>query len=152
MQPYQTILVAVDFSDHSDLALQRAQQLAALYQADLKVVHIAEVPSFPVLEDIAVTGLPAIWDDEVKGKVEQVGMARLKKMAQQVGIDEASCHLVVGVPRYEIVEYAEQLGADLIVLGRRGLSGIQALIGSTADSVLHHAKCDVLAVNLEKKT
>lgn len=148
MHHYQTILVAIDFSDHSEIALQRARQIAQFYQAELAVVHVCEIPTYPVLEDVAITGMPGIWDEQMGEKVYKAATERLQKMAEKQGIDLAQCLVISGIPRVDIVEHAKRINADLIVMGRRGLSGIQRLIGSTTDTVSHNAPCDVLAVNL----
>jgi universal stress protein A len=151
MQPYQTILVAVDFSAPSQQALVRAKQLADCYGAELHVLHVTEVPTYPVLEDIAITGLPGIWSDDIAGKVMSAATQRLHKMAEAAEVDKAACQVVVGIAKQDIILQAQALNADLIVLGRHGTSLIQKLIGSTTDSIIHHAPCDVLAVNLEEK-
>jgi len=54
----------------------------------------------------------------------------------------------IGVPKREIVRIAGEQGADLIVIGSHGRHGLQLLLGSTANGVLHLAKCDVLAVRV----
>ncbi|UQB41266.1 universal stress protein [Thiomicrospira microaerophila] len=148
MQHYQNILAAVDFSAHSQQALVRAKEMAELHSAKLKVIHVTELPSYPVLEDIAITGLPGIWGDDLADKLHQVSQTKLNKLVQAVGIDPICCEVVVGIAKQDIVKQAELVNADLIIIGRRGLSVIQRLIGSTADAVLHQAHCDVLAVNL----
>ena len=56
--------------------------------------------------------------------------------------------MVWGVPGQEIVRIAEQEHIDLIVVGSHGRHGLALLLGSTANSVLHHAGCDVMAVRL----
>jgi len=57
----------------------------------------------------------------------------------------------MGVPDEEIVVLAEELGADLVVLGSRGLGGMRrTLIGSVSDSVVRHAHCPVLVVRHEE--
>lgn len=54
----------------------------------------------------------------------------------------------MGSPKLEIVRVAEERQVDLIVVGSHGRHGLALLLGSTANGVLHHAKCDVLAVRL----
>ncbi|MDN5937003.1 MAG: universal stress protein, partial [Nitrosospira sp.] len=57
-----------------------------------------------------------------------------------------------GVPEREIVRIAEEERVDLIVVGSHGRHGLALLLGSTANSVLHHAKCDVMAIRLQDET
>jgi universal stress protein A len=53
-----------------------------------------------------------------------------------------------GAPKQEIVRVADDEKAELIVIGSHGRHGLQLLLGSTANGVLHLAKCDVLAVRV----
>lgn len=150
MHNYKTILVAIDFSQHSGQALQRAKQIAQIYDAELHVIHVTEIPTYPVLEDIAITGMPGIWDDELGDKLYNAAQDRLKSLVLKEGIEPTSCLVLTGIPRVEVIAKAQQINADLIVIGRRGISGLQRLIGSTADAILHEAACDVLAVKIEE--
>ena len=61
-------------------------------------------------------------------------------------------HLVVGRPESEIHHVAEEIGADLIVVGSHGRHGLALLMGSTANGVLHGSKCDVLAVRVPESS
>ena len=58
--------------------------------------------------------------------------------------------LLWGIPKQEIINVAEQQQVDLIVVGSHGRHGLALLLGSTANSILHTAKCDVLAVRLKE--
>jgi universal stress protein A len=150
MHNYRNLLVAVDFSNHSEQAVARAKQMAQVYSADLTLIHVAEVPTYPVLEDVAITGMPGIWDEELGDKIREAAEKRLHKMAEEAGVEVKACKVLTGVARVEVVDFAKQINADLIVIGRRGLSGLQRLIGSTADAILHDAACDVLAVKIDE--
>jgi len=151
MHHYQSILVAVDFSDHSSQALARAIQLAGFYNATLDVIHVVDVPTYPVLEDVAVTGLPGVWDPELTETIMQNAHQNLNKLLSQHGLSEHRAHLVNGIPEDEILRFSDQHAIELIVMGRHGLRGWQRLLGSTTDSVLHNAACDVLTVKIDKK-
>jgi universal stress protein A len=65
-----------------------------------------------------------------------------------LAIDDNNQWLVWGVPKEEITQIAQQENVDLIVVGSHGRHGFALLLGSTANSILHHAHCDVLAVRL----
>jgi universal stress protein A len=149
MAHYHTLLVAIDFSSSSNKALARAQALASTFNANLHILHVTELPSYPVLEDVAITGVAGAWVDELADKAFTAAEQRLTKIVAEAGIAAQSIKVVSGVPRLAIVAEAKACQADLIIVGRRGLSGLQRLLGSTADSVLHDAPCDVLAVSLD---
>ncbi len=150
MHNYRTILVPVDFSGHSELAVARAVNMAMLYEADIELFHVTEAPTYPVLEDIAVTGVPGIWDVELTQEIVEAAEKRLHKLAEENGLKPEQCKVVLGIPSVDIVDRAEEIGADLIVMGRHGLSFLEKLIGSTTDAVLHNAQCDVMTVYLVK--
>jgi nucleotide-binding universal stress UspA family protein len=132
------IVVGFDGSDHSRKALERAADLAS--EAELTVVCAAgvselsrhapgEVPVAPKDVDARATALA-----EARSYLDGRGMA-----ARYI-----EGH---GSPADVIVDEAEDSGADLIVVGTRGLhAGRRLLLGSVSTKVVHHAPCDVLVV------
>lgn len=150
MHNYQTILVPVDFSEHSVQAISRAVNMAMLYEADIELFHVTEAPTYPVLEDIAVTGVPGVWDVDLTQEIVKAAEKRLHKLAEENGLKPEQCKVLLGIPSVDIVDRAEEIGADLIVMGRHGLSFLEKFIGSTTGVVLHNATCDVITVYLAK--
>ena len=146
---YKTIMAAVDFSPHSERAVRQAAMLAGMLKADLFLLHVVEVPTYPVLEDTAVSGLPGMWDVEMTQTLMDAAKKQLQQMARRYDVDESQCDVIVGVAKVDIVEHAEQMNVDLIVMGRHGEGFLESLIGSVTDSVMHHARCDVLAGALD---
>jgi len=74
---------------------------------------------------------------------------RLQQLGKELGIDQSECYVPQGSTRREILQLAEERNVDLIVIGSHGRQGIQRLLGSTANAVLHGAPCDVLAVRIK---
>ncbi len=144
MVNYQRILIATDFSKQSLCALLKAQSMAEQANAKLTLLHVVDIPVYPVLEDVAVMGMPALWDEELAQTLLETSEERLKKIADQYGI--ADFMSVSGSPGDEIITIAKVNSIDLIVMGFHGLSGFKRLIGSTTHSVINDAPCDVLAV------
>ena len=70
-------------------------------------------------------------------------------MADELGVEQRNCWLIWGSPNDEIVRIAKQHQVDLIVTGSHARHGLALIMGSTANSVLHHAECDVLAVRIQ---
>jgi len=112
---------------------------------------VAETPTYPILEDVAVTGTPGIWDAELTQDILQAAQKRLVTLAEANGLKASQCQVVLGIPSVDIVSRAKEIGADLIVMGRHGLSFLEKLMGSTTDAVLHEAKCDVMTVYLKNE-
>lgn len=146
MHNYQTILVAVDFSPDSEKAIGRGKQLAEIYQADLMLLHLVEEPSYPVFEDISLSGATGIWMPEIAESMLKAAKERLHSLAEQNGLSAEQCEVIPGFSKVDIAERANELNVNLIVMGRHGHSFLEKLIGSTTTSVLHHADCDVLTV------
>jgi universal stress protein A len=146
MANYKHILLAVDFSAHANEVTKTAKQLADKYQAQLSVVHV--VDNLPVT-DAAYGPIP--FDVDFTQELLDVAKTRLQKAAAELNIAEDHQWLEMGSPKLEIVRVADENQVDLIVIGSHGRHGLALLLGSTANGVLHHAKCDVLAVRLKNE-
>ena len=142
MSDYVQILVALDLSEDSNRILQRARGVASSDTAELHIIHVIEPLSFAYGGDIPMD-FSGIQDE-----IYQQATQQLERFAASNGVDEAHRHIVMGRPEVEIHSHAEELGADLIVVGSHGRHGLALLMGSTANGVLHGAKRDVLAVRV----
>lgn len=144
MGDYQHILLAVDYSEHGEYVAQRAKSLAKKYQATLSIIHVLD--NIPMPDTSYGTVIPL--EEDSSYELLEAEKTKLKQMAEKLGIDDANQWLVWGVPKQEIVQIAVQEKIDLIVVGSHGRHGLALLLGSTANSILHYAKCDVMAVRL----
>ena len=142
MSNYTKILVAIDLSDDSSTVIERALAISVNNQAELHVIHIIEPLSFAYGGDIPMD-FSGIQDE-----IQQQATIQLKRFGEKHGIDESRQDIVMGRPEVEVHSKAEQIGADLIVIGSHGRHGLALLLGSTANGVLHGAGCDVLAVRV----
>ncbi len=145
MNNYQHILLAVDFSDHGKEVAQKAKQIAEQNQAKLSVLHI--VDNLPITD--ASYGPIIPFDVDLTEELMAASKKRLALLAVELGVPEGLQWLEIGSPKLEIVRIAEENDVDLIVVGSHGRHGFALLLGSTANGVLHYAKCDVLAVRLK---
>jgi nucleotide-binding universal stress UspA family protein len=134
------ILVAFDGSDNSRKAFGVALDFAARFKASLTVVTVAELPepaTVPTEIDALMHHAKAHYELEFK---------RLREAAESQGV-EFSSQLAVGHPAEQIVNLAEQQKADMIVVGRRGLTKTTRwLMGSVSERVLQYAHCPVTVV------
>jgi nucleotide-binding universal stress UspA family protein len=144
------ILLAADGSEEAELAALRAVDLADATDSELHVVHVGVVPTF-------LKSYPGTlgYERRLYEQIEEMSRELLRKQSWRVkaaGGTVAGTHLRMGEVDLEIVALAEELGADLIVMGSRGLGGVRrALMGSVSDSVVRHAHCPVLVVRPEKE-
>ena len=131
------ILVAYDGSDGAKRALEAAVEFLAAGAA-VTVVAVAE--GVPMLSYAGTIASPE-QDEERRKQLEEA-----QKVLGEHGITAATV-LRSGDPASAIIGEAESEGADLIVLGTRGLSTAERwLVGSVSTEVLHHAHCSVLVV------
>lgn len=148
MDSYRNILLAVDFSEHGDYVSRKAKYLADIFHAKLSIIHVLD--NIPMPDTAYGTPIP-LHEDSLYELLE-AEKSRLMQIGDRLDIDSACRWMVWGVPEQEIVRVADQQHIDLIIVGSHGRHGLALLLGSTANSVLHHAKCDVMAIRLQDET
>jgi universal stress protein A len=84
----------------------------------------------------------------VQEEIYKQAEKQMRKLGTKWDIPEERQHVVIGRPESEIHTLAQDLGADLVVVGSHGRHGLALIFGSTANGVLHGASCDVLAVRV----
>ena len=136
------ILLATDGSPHAELAAQTASSLAQSTGSRLHVVAVGRTFTAAVYETYAEAER-----EELRREAQEILDAQVRSI-EEAGGTVAIAHLKMGERRDEaIVHLAEDIGADLIVIGSRGFGGMKrALLGNVADSVVRHAHCPVLVV------
>ena len=150
MENYKHILLAVDFYEHCEAVANRAKDMAIKYQAKLSIIHV--VDSVSITDGgygVGIYGADIPFNMDLTTELMAGAKKRLAKLAEKLGVTEDRLWLEMGSPKTEIVRVAEENKVDLIVIGSHGRHGLALLLGSTANGVLHHATCDVLAVRLQ---
>jgi nucleotide-binding universal stress UspA family protein len=143
---FTRIVVGTDGSDTAAEAVRQAVDLAKLSGASLGIVSAYEPVSKRRLEG-EKQGLPADVQYEI-GPREDVNLVLegAAAVAKKEGI-EVQTHPVEGDPAEAILNVAEETGADLIVVGNKGMTGARRfLLGSVPNNVSHHAPCSVIIV------
>ena len=138
---FRTVLVPLDFSEHSAHALRLAIALARGSGATLHLVHAYEVP----LGAIPPYGVAI--PETLLAQVRDAAARRLEKASHEVDAAglPGEIHVVQGPAADAIVEETKRLAADLIVMGTRGLTGLKhVLLGSVAERTVRLAPCPVL--------
>jgi nucleotide-binding universal stress UspA family protein len=131
------VLVGIDFLALSKEVLAHAAELALSAGSELHVVHV-----LPDLDVSAVQGERAIGVVNLAADAQ----AKLETLSADLpdSVTRIFLHLSAGKPEVEIAQLASDIGADLIVVGTRGRSGIDRLVnGSVAENLLHLAPCPV---------
>jgi nucleotide-binding universal stress UspA family protein len=132
----RTILLATDLTDVSEVATQESIELAASLNARLLVVNVIDPAS-------RLSAPRPARIDQQRAEREQPLLAVVGR-ARARGVDSTYL-LWTGEPGQSIVAAAEAEGADLVVVGTRGLDRAgRFLLGSVSDYVVYHAACPVL--------
>jgi len=138
------VLVAYDFSDYSELALNYGLSFAQEYQSELHLLH--------VLPPFAVNGSEISWQPGREGIYHHATSRLQRVVPAEAHLWCKIRHVVAeGYPYREILNYAEKNEVDLICLGAHGTGfGMRTLFGSNVDRVLRQAPCPVLVTRYLK--
>jgi len=150
----KTILVPTDFSEHSQRAFEQACDLASQLRSK---VYLLCVQTENALRTAIKEGLmdSSSTDDEVRNAVEQLIAQRFSQTMCGVDHDHSSIECVTkrGEPSAVITAYASEIGADLIVIGRRGAGLMHevraSVLGSVTESVIRKSPCPVMVIRRE---
>jgi universal stress protein A len=145
MAPYRRVLLVVDLSDDSLAIGRKAQALCHVLQAQVELLHVVE---FMPVEPMGETLMPAV---QVEEDLLQSARQRLSRLAAELGLPQAVCHVESGNVKAQILRLAREQHIDLIILGSRERHGPSILVNLTEDTVLHGAHCDVLAMRAGKR-
>jgi nucleotide-binding universal stress UspA family protein len=134
------ILVGVDASSYSAAVLERAIELARALGATLEVVHVFEMP---FVYDLGA----AVNVEQMRAAEAEAVWANARPVLERADdLDITTTDLTGGAAR-TLVHRAEEIGAELMVVGNRGRGDLASLLlGSTSHGVIHTARCDVYIV------
>ncbi|WP_319782160.1 universal stress protein [Oceanisphaera sp. IT1-181] len=144
---YKSLLVAIDGSKQSEKALTLACHLARQDDAQMHIVHAPEVLQHPAM---MTWGIGAVALGDSPEDLEVTGNKVVERAVQEanaLGVTQVQAHVVRGEPARAIIQEAEDLGVDVIVMGCRGLGNLEGMaMGSVSHKVSHSAKCGVITV------
>ncbi len=139
---YKHILIAVNFTEDDRLIEDRAVKMHEFTQAKLSLIHVIE----PMPSIYSGDGYGEYMLSEVN--LNEKATSMLKPIAEHLNIPAVNIATPSGKVSLEIIAYSDENNVDLILMGSHGRHGLRLLLGSTANAVLHHAKCDVLTVRV----
>ncbi len=148
---FKKIICPVDFSEPSERALSQAVMMAEQADAELLLITVVlPVPIAAYSEGSLFTEI-----NNLQGQLPELAQKQLAGLRDKFCApisERTSLHVAVGSPFVEIVRYAREQEADLIVMGSHGRTGIEHLmIGSVAERVVRKAPCSVLVVRDTKR-
>lgn len=146
---FKTICVGYDGSAPSDTAVQMACDLAAKYDSEVHIIHtpLPETVTFALGAVAGYHVATTLPSTEETTKAATAMLARASEVASQSGWQKIVTHMGEGDPAQALIDYANSVGSDLIITGRRGLGNLSAMmLGSTSQTVARLADCAHLTV------
>jgi nucleotide-binding universal stress UspA family protein len=148
---FERVLIATDGSENSEKAARAGIQLAKLSGGSIVVLYVADVSKYmssagliPSFEGVS----PAVVD-QVVATISEAGEKATLQVNEMARASEVGCQrlLVEGHPASEILRVAEEIEADIIVMGSIGKTGLEkVLMGSVAEKVVHSSKLPVFII------
>ncbi|MFI5036576.1 MAG: universal stress protein [Acidimicrobiales bacterium] len=136
---FNVVVVGADGSETARRAVEAAAELAAMSQGSLHIVTAFEPKSYVGTRPSEFQNLNLETDAEAL-------LQSLSFIGKSRGL-ETAVHSSTGDPADAIVKCAEEVGADLVVVGNRGMRGVRRVLGSVPNTVAHAAPCSVLVVD-----
>ncbi len=137
---FETILIPTDGSGHAESAAETGFELAAVHGADVHVLSVADIGP---LSDVQLPGERDDPRDAIRGVAEDA-VETLRERAETRDLDVTGA-VRTGPTKTEILAYAADIDADLIVMGTRGRGGVKRLaLGSVTDYVIRNSDVEVL--------
>ena len=148
------ILVPVDFSPNSEVALVYAAELAGKLDSNLVILHIVhDLNEAPGYYSVKGRGKQMRRMEDVAAEMLDEFLRKMKKKySELVALEQATTMLVVGLPVNRILESADKIQARMIIMGSQGRTGLaRAMLGSKAEQVVRLASLPVMIVKDKKE-
>jgi nucleotide-binding universal stress UspA family protein len=145
---FNTILFATDFSESSEHAFRYALSLARKFESRLGIIHVINEPV-----DLRGFYVPHISFDKLEEEIEQGARKMMEKFCrtQGEGYPRLETFVVPGIPYDEIIKKGTELGADLVIVGTHGRTGLDhVLFGSTAEKVVRKSPIPVMTIRFQE--
>lgn len=140
---YKHILFATDLTEDTEFLIEKVRTIRGYTGATLSMVHVVEpLPGY----SYAYLGI-----EDIEGQLIEESRQSMAKVGELLNVKKEDQHIEVGPTKTKILKIADENNIDLIVCGSHGRHGLSLLLGSTANAILHGAKCDVLTVRLPEE-
>ncbi len=138
MSNYNHMLLATDLAPDCQEIAEKALAIARSNSARFSIVHVLEAMPVYMYSYMETTQLEKEITTEARNQ--------MTKLCEMLSIPVCDSAIEMGPTKHAILQKATDLGVDLIIVGSHGRHGLSKLLGSTANAVLHGAKCDVLTL------
>lgn len=140
---YKHILFTTDLTEETEYLVEKVRTMRQFTNAKLSLIHVVEpLPGY----SYAYLGI-----EDIEGELIKEAKQSIEALGEKLQVAKSDQHVEVGPTKTKILKIADDVNADLIICGSHGRHGLSLLLGSTANAILHGAKCDVLTVRLPEE-
>lgn len=141
----KTIVAGIDFSDASKYVIEAGTRLAKALDEGLHLVHVVEAEPTYAAYGFSPDEFPAM--QEIQQESVERAEKKLEVISAETGVKGVETAVLQGQPLHTILEYAEEVGADMLILGSHGHGFLSSLLlGSVAEGCVRKAKIPALIV------
>lgn len=145
----KTIIAALDFSDASEPVIATTTKLAKALNEGIHLVHVVEAEPTYAAYGFSPDEFPAMH--QVQTESLNRGEEKLQKIAREIDVPNVQTRVLQGQPLHALLKYAEEINADILVLGSHGHGLLGSLLlGSVAEGCVRKAKIPALIVPVSK--
>lgn len=145
----KTIIAALDFSDASEPVIAATTKLAKALNEGIHLVHVVEAEPTYAAYGFSPDEFPAMH--QVQTESLNRGEEKLQKIAREIDVPNVQTRVLQGQPLHALLKYAEEINADMLVLGSHGHGFLGSLLlGSVAEGCVRKAKIPALIVPVSK--
>ena len=142
---YKHLLATIDLSPRSSQIIERAVDLATYNNATLDVVYVIEHLLVTYVGELSIP-ININLAQTIKSEAQKA----LTELCQKSNIPPERKHILSGCVKQTIIELAEKLNIDLIIIGAHNYHGLDKLLSSRTNAIIHRALCDVLTVQAKE--
>jgi universal stress protein A len=146
MSTYNNVLIAIDIYGNAEQVLERAMDVVD-ESTNVHILHVAFHSPF-IYASYGVGGMVSDTELPIKDQVRISALEHMHELLEKTSFSALKATVEFGRAQDVIIDKAQALNTDLIIIGSHGRHGLALLLGSTANAVIHHAQCDVLAVRI----
>jgi universal stress protein A len=136
---YKNILVAIDLSEHNEKVLEKAKVLSERLGAKLFLIH--------AVEPLPVMDYAFMLTEEMLQKILADTTIKIHQRGKHYGVPESQQYVELDFAKSAILNKANEIKADLIIVGSHTKTTLVRLLGSIASAIVHRAEQDVLVVS-----
>ncbi len=142
---YKHILIATDLSEKSQQIVDRTKTIADLAGATIDIVHVIEHSPIVYGGEFSIP-----INIDLEHEIETQARKLMHRLAHSIDVTIDRQHVISGPLKSSVIDLADQLDADLVVVGAYAYHGFDRLLGSAATAIFHYARCDVLTIHVHQ--